>query len=92
MWEFSLNIKSENASIVNKVYNFLKSYFDMMEGIVTLHDENGYKQVLVAINEEKMELGKRAITSCIIDIICVCNIKHCNMFTYWLSNRNDSCQ
>ena len=42
----------------------------MLSGFVTLHEENGYIQILIAIQEEKMELGKRAITSCIVDVIC----------------------
>lgn len=70
MWEFSLNLKSENIFVAEKAFNFLKDYFEMMEGFVTLHEENGYKQILIAIDEGKIEIGKRAITSCIIDIIC----------------------
>lgn len=70
MWEFSLNIKSENSSIVGKMFSNLKEYIEILDGFVTLHEENGYTQILIATKEEEMELAKRAITSCIIDIIC----------------------
>ena len=70
MWEFSLNIKSGNKIVAQKIYNCLKKHFDDIGGFVVLHEENGYIQILVAISEEKMDIGKCAITSCIIETIC----------------------
>lgn len=70
MWEFSLNIKSENVDIINKVYDVLKKYFDLIDGLVTLHEENGYTRILIATQKDKKELAERVISSCIVDVIC----------------------
>lgn len=70
MWEFSLNFKTENCFLAQKVFVDLKEYFESLCGFVTLHEENDYIKVLIAIDEEKTEFGKRAIISCVEDLIC----------------------
>lgn len=70
MWEFSLNIKAGNVEMAKKTYKFLREYFNMMDGIVTQHDENGYIKILIAVKEDSAEVAKRALVCCITDIIC----------------------
>lgn len=70
MWEISLNIKSENKQIADKINFSLKEYLDIIGGFVTLHEENEYIRVLIGVDEDKEEMTKMAITSCVIDIIC----------------------
>lgn len=81
MWEFSLNLKTENIEIANKIYKTLSDYFELINGVVTSHEQNGYISILLALDEGKTELAKRAISSCIVDVICEdFKLKYINRF------------
>lgn len=70
MWEFSLNIKNENKCFGYKAKNSLSQYFNVINGFVTSHENEGYYSILIAVEDGTSELAKKAISSVIIDIIC----------------------
>lgn len=70
MWEFSLNIKTENLELANKAKKMLSQYFEVISGLVTTHQDEDYISILVASQEERKELSKRAIISVVVDVIC----------------------
>ena len=70
MWEFSLNIKNENKSLACKAKNSLSQYFNVVNGLVTSHENENYFSILIAVEESISELARKAISSIIIDMIC----------------------
>ncbi len=70
MWEFSLNVKAENFSIANTLYNSLKNSISQMNGVITSNEEHGYISILVAVDKIYKDKAKFLISSCIIEIIC----------------------
>ena len=70
MWEFSLNFKTENIELANKILKTLTNYVEVVEGVVTSHVDNGEICILIAAKEEYAEKVKNIIANSVIEIIC----------------------
>lgn len=70
MWEFSLNIKTENFELAKFFYNSLSTYVRATDGVVTSHEENGYISVLFAVNDDVELQVKSLITNAIVEVVC----------------------
>lgn len=70
MWEFSLNIKTENFEIAKYFHNALNSYVQTLEGMVTSHEDNGYISILIAVPNNKSEQIKTMLLCTITEVIC----------------------
>lgn len=70
MWEFSLNIKTENFEIAKFFYNTLLMTIPSSEGVVTSHEEGGYISVLCAVNDEIKIQVQALLINTIIDVVC----------------------
>ncbi len=70
MWEFSLNLKSENFDIANKIFLSLNKFVKDIDGVVTSHEENGYICILLAVKKQYIEKMQSMISNCIIETIC----------------------
>ena len=70
MWEFSLNLKTENFELAKYFYNTLASYVNNLEGVVTSHEDNGTISILIAVPENKSEQIKSILLYSITDVIC----------------------
>lgn len=74
MWEFSLNIRSENFEIAQFFYNSITSCISASDGVVTSHEANNYISILFAINDKVKDRVKALISGAIIEVIC-CKFK-----------------
>lgn len=70
MWEFSLNIKTENFEIARYFYNAIFPYTKSFDGMVTSHEDNGYISILIAVPIEKSEQIKALLLCTITEVIC----------------------
>ena len=70
MWEFSLNVKTENFEIAKFFYNTLEPFVSSSMGVVTSVEDCGYVKILVAVNEEYENNCKALISNAVVEIIC----------------------
>lgn len=70
MWEFSLNLKTENFELAKYFHNALNSYVQTLEGMVTSHEDNGYISILIAVPNSKSEQIKSMLLCTITEVIC----------------------
>ena len=70
MWEFSLNLKTENFELAKYFHNALFSYANSLGGMVTSHEENGFISVLVAVPQSNCEQIKSILLCTITEVIC----------------------
>lgn len=70
MWEFSLNLKTENFEIAKYFYNTISAYVKALNGMVTSHEDNGYISILIAVPLEKSEQVKTLLLCSITEVIC----------------------
>lgn len=70
MWEFSLNIKSENIKLASFVYSSMSKFVENNRGVVTSHEEDGYVKVLMAVKTYFVESIKSNVVNLVTDIIC----------------------
>lgn len=70
MWEFSLNLKSENFEIAKHIFLSLSKYIKDFDGVVTSHEENGYICILLAVKKQYKDKTQKVISNCIIETIC----------------------
>ena len=53
MWEFSLNIKTEDFELAKYFHNTLFPFAKTLKGVVTSNEENGFISILTAIPEKE---------------------------------------
>ena len=70
MWEFSLNIRSENFELAKFFYNTFSSIVVHADGVITSHEENGYISILFAVNDDMEYKVKSLITNAITEVVC----------------------
>ena len=70
MWEFSLNLKTENFELAKYFHNALFSYVNTLNGMVTSHEDNGFISILIAVPNERSEQIKSMLLCCITEVIC----------------------
>ncbi len=70
MWEFSLNLNTENFEIAKFFYNSLSPYIQGLGGILTSHESNGYISILFAVDEDKAEKVQSIIANGVVEIVC----------------------
>ena len=70
MWEFSLNLKTENFELAKYFHNALFSYVKAVEGVLTSHEENGFISILIAVPNVKSEQVKSMLLCTITEVIC----------------------
>ncbi len=70
MWEFSLNLKSENFDLARFFYNSLSAYISESDGVITSHEDNGNISVLFAVKDEQKEKAQMLIANAIVEVIC----------------------
>lgn len=70
MWEFSLNLKAENMDLAKQIYYSLFKYIKENKGVITLHEDDSFVRIIVAVDHTCTEKLKSLIASCIIEIIC----------------------
>ena len=70
MWEFSLNLKTENFELAKFFHNALFPYAKSLNGFVTSNEDNGYISILIAVPESKTEEIKSVLLRCVTEAIC----------------------
>lgn len=70
MWEFSLNVKTENFELAKFIFNNISSVCNKWNGVVTSVEEGGYISILIAVKEQDKENAQSYISSCITEVIC----------------------
>ncbi len=70
MWEFSLNLRSENFDIAKNIYDALKAFSSEFGGVVTSHEENGYIYILIGCKSELQENFQDFLSKIITQTIC----------------------
>lgn len=70
MWEFSLNLHSESSDLAQNIFTSLKKVASTSDGVVTLHEGNGYICILVATDEDKRSEMENILSRSITKIIC----------------------
>lgn len=70
MWEFSLNLNSENFDLAKFFHNTLSNYIHENEGVITSYEDNGNISVLFAVNDDAKEKIKTLITNAIVEVVC----------------------
>lgn len=71
MWEFSLNLKTENFSIAKDVFLRLQNEFKNFSGVVTSSDDGQYIKILIATENQNRDFFAQKIENCIANVICV---------------------
>ena len=71
MWEFSLNLKSENFELAKYFHNTLNNFVQTIKGMVTSNEDNGYISVLIAVPNNHIEEIKSMLLYLISEVICV---------------------
>lgn len=70
MWEFSLNLNTENFKLAKYFYNAVLPYVETIKGVVTSHEYNGYISILIAVPEDRSEQIKSLLLCTITEVIC----------------------
>lgn len=70
MWEFSLNLKTENFEIAKSFFNAINSNISSIDGMITSHEENDYISILLAVNDRDEGKVKNFVSNILIEIIC----------------------
>lgn len=70
MWEFSLNLKTENFELAKFIHNNISAVCAKWHGVVTSVEEGGYISILIAVKEQDKEKTQSYLTNCIIEVIC----------------------
>lgn len=70
MWEFSLNLKSENFNLAKKIFLSLNNFISKIDGVVTSHEEQEYISILIAIKEKDIVKVQTYISDCVVESIC----------------------
>lgn len=70
MWEFSLNLRTENFELARYFHNTLNSYVKSSGGMITSHEENGFISVLIAVPIDKSEQIKSMLIYAITEVVC----------------------
>ncbi len=70
MWEFSLNLKTENFELAKFIYNNISLFCSKCHAVVTSVEEGGYISILVAVKEQDKERTQVYLSSCITEVIC----------------------
>lgn len=70
MWEFSLNLKTENFEIAKSFFNAINSNISSIDGMITSHEENDYISILLAVNDRDEGKVKNFVSNTLIEIIC----------------------
>lgn len=71
MWEFSLNLKTENFDIAKFFHKTLCSHVKKLGGMITSHEDNGFISILIAVPEKESEEIKGLILAVVSEVICV---------------------
>ncbi len=70
MWEFSLNLTSENYEIAKYFYNSLSNYIKGLGGVLTCHESKGYISILFAVDGDKAQNAQSVIANAVVEVIC----------------------
>ncbi len=70
MWEFSLNLKTENFELAKFIHNNISVFCAKWHGVVTSVEEGGYISILIAVKEQDKEKMQAYLTNCIVEVIC----------------------
>jgi len=70
MWEFSINLKTENFDLAKYFHNILFPISQTLGGMVTSHEDNGFISVLIAVPKAKSEQMKSVLLSTITEVVC----------------------
>lgn len=70
MWEFSLNVKSDNMEVAEFLFENIKKSCLYMQGIVTSHQENDMVSILIAVEEGFSNEAQLVIERVVTQAIC----------------------
>ena len=70
MWEFSLNLMTENFDIARQVHNTLLGIIETCEGLLTSNEDNGTISILLAVEDKHKEKIKVVLSNIVTEIIC----------------------
>ena len=70
MWEFSLNLKTENYQLAKFIHNNLSLFCSKYHAVVTSVEQQGYISILVAVKEQEREKTQIYLSNCITEVIC----------------------
>lgn len=70
MWEFSLNLKTENFELAKFLHNNFSSNCKKWNAVVTSVEQNGFISVLIAVENKHKEVLQNYLKNCIVEVIC----------------------
>ena len=70
MWEFSLNLTSENKEIASSIQNSLSLSLSPINGLITSSEQGNIISILIAVENQYAEELKSVISSLITEVIC----------------------
>lgn len=70
MWEFSLNLKTENFELAKFLFNNISCFCSKFDGVVTSVEEGGFISILIAVKEQDKDKTQVYLLSCITEVIC----------------------
>ncbi len=70
MWEFSLNLRSENFSLAKQLFLSIKEFSSSLSGVVTSHEEHGYISILIGAKKEYKQDYEHFLSKLITQTIC----------------------
>lgn len=70
MWEFSLNLRSENFNLAKRLYQSIKEFSTQIGGVVTSHEDNGFICILIGVKKELRQQFENFLSKLITQIVC----------------------
>lgn len=70
MWEFSLNMKTENFELAKFLYNNFSLNTKKWKAVVTSVEQNGFISILIAVDNKYKEFLQSYLKNCIVEVIC----------------------
>ncbi len=70
MWEFSLNLRTENFSLAKQLYLSIKQFSEKTGGVVTSHEDKGYICILIGVKKALKQEYESFLSKIITETIC----------------------
>lgn len=70
MWEFSLNLTSQNFDLAKQLFLSIKEFASHIGGVVTSHEEHGYISILIGIKNSLKGEYESFLCKLLTEVIC----------------------
>lgn len=70
MWEFSLNLRSENFNLAKSLFNSIKEFSAKVDGVVTSHEQQGFICILIGTDDKFKQDYENFLCKLLTKTIC----------------------